>query len=102
MGDELKLFRLTDIHIHGHFFLCSPPLTLHGLLGDGSCEFGGGGGKEEGRKEREMGGKRKEEERRGGGGGGEGREKRRARKREKEEEEEKNGTGLNMVRIPFQ
>lgn len=79
MGDELQLFRLTDIHIHGNLFLCPPPLTLHGLFSDGSCEFWAGrrGGREEGGKEIEIEGKRKEGKRGGGRGGGEGREKRR-------------------------
>ena len=57
LGDELKLFCLTDIHIHGYLLLCPPPLTLHGLLSDRSCEFGrrrveGGGREKRGKKKR--------------------------------------------------
>ena len=58
LGDELKLFRLTDVHIHGYLLLCPPPLTLHGLFSDRSCEFGrrraeGGGREKRGKKKEE-------------------------------------------------
>lgn len=58
LGDELKLFRLTDVHIHGYLLLCPPPLTLHGLFTDRSCEFGrrrveGGGREKRGKKKEE-------------------------------------------------
>lgn len=93
MGDELKLFCLADVHIHGYLLLCPPPLTLHGFLSDGSCEFGRrrveGGGREKRGKKKEEGKENEGGRERGKQGGRETLGQKREKEREMEGKERK-------------